>query len=427
MSGTSRLRKTTRAIKRVLIQTPIDVIALPVTVLACIFARFCRRPIDVGLGPDPLINNVYHKSALEKAGYSAETFVWIVWHIIDRFDYRADKELARVWRYIRVYVFFLRAVFRYKSLYIYFNGGPLSKRGTFRRLEPHLLKLAGVKVVVMPYGSDVMDMTRARNHLFTHGMSLDYPAFRRQRLKVVERIDRWTRHADHIISGCDWVDYLYHWDTLMLAHFSIDTAIWTPPEAAHSQDPDRPLRLLHAPNHRNIKGTEHFIRAVRELQEEGVAIELEILERTSNDVVREVMAEVDVVCDQLIIGWYAMFALEAMSMGKPVICYLRQDLKELYVAAGLIEPDELPHVEATVFTVKEALRSLAAKDRSELREIGRKSRAFVEKHHSLAAIGQVFAAINESIGIQPSLTAVAAKPADKSLIETKAIGPALKG
>ena len=35
-------------------------------------------------------------------------------------------------------------------------------------------------------------------------------------------IDRWTTHSDHVISGCDWVDYMHHWDTLMSAHFSID-------------------------------------------------------------------------------------------------------------------------------------------------------------------------------------------------------------
>ena len=30
----------------------------------------------------------------------------------------------------------------------------------------------------------------------------------------------WTRRADHIVGGGAWVDYMGHWDTLMLAPFA---------------------------------------------------------------------------------------------------------------------------------------------------------------------------------------------------------------
>ena len=45
----------------------------------------------------------------------------------------------------------------------------------------------------------------------------------------------------------------------------------------------------------------------------------------SNEEVIKLIQRADLVIDQLVIGWYAMFAIEAMSLGKPVICNLRSD------------------------------------------------------------------------------------------------------
>ena len=54
-------------------------------------SRYARRKVDVGLGPLPLINNVYHKIALRQAGYSAETFAIKTWFITDEFDLDLSK------------------------------------------------------------------------------------------------------------------------------------------------------------------------------------------------------------------------------------------------------------------------------------------------------------------------------------------------
>lgn len=418
------LVKILKFVKSGITKTLFHSLFFPFFLILCVVARYWPKKIDVGLGPDPLINNAYHKLALERCGYSAETFVIGVFDIFDRFDYRADLAFKSFPKKMRAYLVFLRSAFRYRVLYIYFNGGPLGRRRILSYAEPYLLALAGVRTVVMPYGADVHDLVRTNNLLFKHGMSIDYPQFRLNRQRVARQIDRWTQHADHVISGCDWVDYMYHWDTLMLGHFSIDTDLWSPVQGRLKLGP---LRLLHAPNHRHLKGSQQFIKAVEELKAEGVAIELSILEGVHNDQVREFMADCDVVCDQLIVGWYAMFALEAMAMGKPVVCYLRPTLKELFIGAGIVESDELPIIETTMSTVKETLRELAGMDRSELAGIGRRSRAFVEKHHSLEAVGRVFARINGSLGVEPSMPPVGVleqrAPSMQPLAGDSVVGP----
>jgi len=377
---------------------PLELVLLPVLTALCAVARLVPKRIVVGLGPEPLVNNIYHKRALERQGYMAETFVHTVYFTTRAFDVRADGLFrSPLFQPVRWFYLFIRAVFRYQALYIYFSGGPLHPTAWLWRLEPHLLHLAGVKLVVMPYGADVQDLSRCPNPHFKHAMSRDYPGHRHRSRKIARRIDLWTRHADHIIAGCDWVDYLYYWDTLMLAHFSIDVEEWTPP-APEPADPASPLQILHAPNHRHIKGTQHLIEAVEALKQEGVAVDLEILEGVPNDEIRRAIARADIVVDQLIIGWYAMFAIEAMAMGKPLLCYLRPDLKRFYEGAGLVEPDEIPIVECSTVTVKETIRRLAL-HRETLPEIGRRCRRYVVKHHSLDHVGRVFTAANRSMGL----------------------------
>ncbi len=269
------------------------------------------------------------------------------------------------------------------------------------RLEPTLLKLARLKTVVMPYGADIQDMTRSGNYLFKNNMCLDYPGQRLRRQVIAERIDLWTQNADFVIGGLEWVDYMYHWDELMLAHFSIDTELWKP-SSQYVSDATKPLRILHAPNHRNQKGTKHFLKAIQELIDEGENLELVLLERVPNDKIKEAIESVDVVADQLIIGWYALFAIEAMSLGKPVLCYMRDDLREMFEEAGLIEKNELPIVSCRFDTVKQTIKGLLD-HRESLKDLGVRSREYVIKHHSLSMIGSRFDAINRRIGIEPKV------------------------
>jgi glycosyltransferase involved in cell wall biosynthesis len=189
----------------------------------------------------------------------------------------------------------------------------------------------------------------------------------------------------------------------MMAHFSIDMEAWKPVPIAGDPLPSsakRKLRIFHAPNHRAIKGTAHILRAVDELIEEGLDIELILAERVSNQEIKRLMAAADIVVDQLIVGWYAMFAIEAMAMEKPVLCYLRQDLMELFVTSGLVAADEIPILNCSPLTIKETLRSLVL-NRDELPDIGKRSRAYVMKHHSIQVVGKVFDEINRSIGLKP--------------------------
>lgn len=376
----------------------------PFIALAFIFcaiaARFIPKKVDIGLGPLPLINNIYHKKVFQQCGYTAETFVNQVWHITADFDVRSDThpltKIPKLGHRLNILRFAAWTLFRYRCQLIYFNGGVLGVSDTclLWRIEPFLLSLAGVKTIVLAYGGDVQEMSRSPNLLFKDAMSKDYPLHKQSRKKIAEKIDLWTSCGDHVVGGCEWVDYMHHWDTLMISHFSIDERQWDKIDTVRkSDDLTEPMKVLHAPNHRAIKGTAHLIQAVEELKTEGVNIELVLVEKRPNHEIRELIRTCDVIVDQLIIGWYAMFAIESMAMGKPVICNIRSDLEELYKTAGLLAKNEsIPLIHSTPLTVKETLKNLYD-NRETLTGIGERGRDYVIKHHSISAIADVFGPI----------------------------------
>jgi len=369
------------------------------------------KKIDIGIGPEPMVNNEGHSRALRLKGYSTETFIIRATHITSKYDYNASHvvfgrfsgRFPKVEAYVCAIYLTFRVLLRYKCLYQYFHGGALGFLGgnlrseLVKNAEPLIYKIGNIRTVLMPYGSDVHLMKRCKNLSLKNARSVNNRDHRKIEQGIANQIDRWSLHADHIIGGCDWVDYIPGWDSLLLAHFAIDTDAWKPLQSPPSNNP---VKILHAPNHRQLKGTEYIERAISELQEEGMSIELVILEGVSNERVKEVMESVDIVVDQLLIGWYAMYALEAMAMGKPVICYIRPDLLEFYKRT--ITGNELfPIIQSTPEEFTDVLRKLII-DKERISKTGLASREFVLQHHSLDRIGSHFDEINIRLGIKPS-------------------------
>lgn len=384
----------------------------PALIILSILSRLMRnKKIDIGIGPQPLINNIYHKKAISLAGYSAETYVENVYFITSDFDYRGDHSYVSKNRFFKKYAnifLFIRALFRYKCLYIYFTGGPLRVYPFLKPIEPYLLKLADIKVVVMPYGADVNDMHFGPNYKFKHALNTDYPSFHKLTKDTAEQINRWTENANYVISGCDWVDYTYYWDKLVLAHFSVDVdkiistanASHTPKIVDREFSHERPLRVFHAPNHKTIKGSRFLQQAIEELISEGYPIEIILVQGKPNHEILKEIAKSDVVADQLVIGWYAMFALEGLSLSKPVICYLREDLIELFLFGDVLgSKEELPFINTNVFSIKSTLKDILL-GKVKLSEYASKALPYLHKYHSVESVSQVFKVANQHIGLR---------------------------
>jgi glycosyltransferase involved in cell wall biosynthesis len=249
----------------------------------------------------------------------------------------------------------------------------------FEQQDLRLLKWSGKGIVVTYQGEDARQGDYCREHFDIHFADEVEPGYysrasdNRKRL----RIQRFDRYADRIYSLCP--DLLHvlppHAEFLPYAH--VDLRKWHP-EVGVQQVGDTPV-VLHAPSHRGVKGTRFVLEAVSRLKEEGVKLEFVLVENMSYADAMQAYQRADLLVDQLLCGWYGGLAVELMALGKPVVCYVREDDLRFI-------PDEmrkeLPVIHATPGTIYEVLKQWLTVRQKNMREQGIRSRRYVEKWHN---------------------------------------------
>lgn len=143
---------------------------------------------------------------------------------------------------------------------------------------------------------------------------------------------------------------------------------------------DGVVRVAHAPSNRVIKGTVHVERAIAELREAGAPVELVLVEGLSHTESMEVFASCDIAVDQVLIGAYGQFAVEMMALGKPVVAFIRDDVRALY-------PDGMPVVSASPDDLAKVLARLV-EDRAERARIGAAGPGYVRAVHDAGVIAR---------------------------------------
>ena len=378
-------------------------------------SRFIKKKYTYGIGPEPIISNIAFKKSLSEINISSITFVTHLNHITNEFDLIFNpfkfKNFILLPSSINSFVF---SIFKCKALIIYFNGGSLFNTYFLRYFEPLLYKISNIKIVVMPYGGDVQDLSRSSNLLFKNALNLSYPSFRKRRNLISWNIDRWSMFADFVISGCEWVDYMHGWDMLVPAVFTLE--IPDKDKTPYKYKPFSKLKILHAPNHRNIKATDFIIKTISKLKNDfNLDIDLIIKEKAPNCEIINAIKECDIVIDQLLIGWYGLFALEAMSYSKPVISFIREDLIKMYTYNEIINKKDLkinnennklesdtndfpPIINANIFNLYNLILDIW-RGNLNLKYYSDYGYLYCKKYHSIKATAIKFKNITETIGL----------------------------
>lgn len=142
------------------------------------------------------------------------------------------------------------------------------------------------------------------------------------------------------------------------------------------QGDNRRIRVAHAPTNRKVKSTALVIDVVTRLHEQGLPIELDLIERTSWLDCLTRKAKADILIDQLHLG-YGNNAIEAWAMGIPVIAGV-EDQKVLEAMQATFPT---PFLAATEATLEDVLRGLVA-DRAARDDWGSRGLAYVRRFHS---------------------------------------------
>jgi glycosyltransferase involved in cell wall biosynthesis len=278
--------------------------------------------------------------ALRRRGVDATLVVFERYRLHPEADASLDRPDGFLGRQLVQWRALARLLPRADIFHFYFGLTLVPKRAQFP-----ILGAAGKKSVYHFLGSDIRGKTPAQ---------LAYAA--RAGARIVGSYDavRWVPDAEVVPPGLD------------LRAF--------PPAPPERQT--HPI-VVHAPSSRRRKGTEHVIAACAELE-----VELDIVEGLHHEEARARYARADLVVDQLNAGWYGLFAIEAMALGKPVVTFLHDEaVRRTEEAFGL----RVPVVSATKETLVDTLRPLV-ESAEERRRIGAESRTYVERTHDADAI-----------------------------------------
>ena len=143
----------------------------------------------------------------------------------------------------------------------------------------------------------------------------------------------------------------------------------------------------HMPSRLMVKGTQSVLHAIEQLKK-LYDFEFKLIHGVPHAKAVAMVRNCDIMLDQFVVGGFGAAALEAMAMGKPVVCYIPSIIKGL--------PPDFPIVNANQDNLAEVLGALL--ENGALRhQIGRQSRAYAEKYHDAHKIARDLVKIYEEL------------------------------
>lgn len=229
-----------------------------------------------------------------------------------------------------------------------------------------IMKRLKKKVFFEFHGSDLRDYKLAQkiNPYLEYDNQINNQDFSKRTKKIIKYSNGIILHDDELIS------YLPKTcEKIYVVPLRVDLSLFEPVYQAHQTDR---IRIVHAPTNRIGKGSPQIIEIVEELAK-VYPIEFILVENKTQAEAKAIYASADIILDQICIGTYGVFAIEGMALGKPVVTYITDAMKNCL-------PDELPIISANKDTLKEQLIKLL--ESQKLREeIGRKGRQYTEMYH----------------------------------------------
>lgn len=348
----------------------------------------------------PIITMSLNAKAEEKIGFNSKSLVYFTYFITNKFDYNLCRfySIPIIGKLVPFLVFIWGSLV-VDRFHFYCDRGllPSIEPFTFNFLELFTYNLLGIEVFLWTYGADV------RSQIMTKSLGEPNCCTKCDQIgkscicdesKRLKNIEKLNQYSTAIFSMGDMIEYtpnsrndLFFWPIDLSIS---DTNKYQPiyPEI----NTEKPVRIVHAPNHRIFKGTQFLIEAVDKLKTENIPIELILVEKIPNDQALEIYRSADIIFDQCLIGFHGYFALEGMAMGKPVMCYIRKP--ELY----LLHPEECPIINTHINTLESDIINLI-NHREELREIGIRGRQYIEKYFTMDAFANRLKKTYQDLGV----------------------------
>ncbi|MGX1193730.1 glycosyltransferase family 1 protein [Metabacillus sp. SLBN-84] len=241
---------------------------------------------------------------------------------------------------------------------------------TFDYSDFSMLKDAGKSMVMHHWGSDVRLHSEALK-------SNPYALVKdKNEIGIHQKLKTLSSQINHcIIPDYELFPYVKdYYEHVHIIPSAIDLQSYQPVSIRKQNEP--PL-IVHAPTSPFIKGTAFILKAVEKLKDK-YTFQFQLVQGMSHQEAKKIYERADVIIDQLHIGSYGLFSVESMALGKPVVCYISDEMQQHY-------PKDLPVISANPDTIEAVIASLLQNIDS-FPETGRKSRLYAEKYHDSAAV-----------------------------------------
>lgn len=230
-----------------------------------------------------------------------------------------------------------------------------------------LIRAKGKKMIMHHWGNDVRfhDQARVNNPYVYTGDSPPNEV-------IDERLKKISAYIDEaIVQDEEVLPYVQpYYRKVHVLPIAIDLRSFEP--SYPKVNKKKPL-LLHAPTNPDFKGTVYIERALAQLKQH-YDFEYRRIEKMRHDDVIALYRHADLIIDQILCGSYGLLSVESMALGKPVITFIRPDLRKSF-------PDDLPIVSAHPDNIKEKIESLLL-DPQKRKDLGEQGRRYAEKYHA---------------------------------------------
>lgn len=153
----------------------------------------------------------------------------------------------------------------------------------------------------------------------------------------------------------------------------INLSKWIPVEKEGCET----ITIIH--NKRENKGSIHVEEAIKKLKKKYKINFLCTETNISHQEMPKLISQADIVLDQFLIGWYGSFAVESMAMKKPVLVYIKEDLKEF--------TDTSAFINTTAEEIHQNIKELIENEKLRI-SIGEKGRKYVENVHEYKKVAK---------------------------------------
>lgn len=235
------------------------------------------------------------------------------------------------------------------------------------------LKAMQKKVVMHHWGNDVRVAWKAR----TLSPWLQDPCNPYADDVMEQRLREMSAVVDTcIIQDYELYDYIQgYYKTIHILPLMFDVLNTIP--AYPSVDVSIPL-VVHAPTLPTFKGTSYIESTLDRLRADGYQFNYTRIERMDHATALSLYRQADLVIDQVSVGSYGTFAVEAMALGKPVVAHIRPDIAAKF-------PLTLPIIQADPSNLYAYVAAYLVNP--DLRYVqGRLSRTYVEQYHDISAV-----------------------------------------